>query len=449
MQLGQRLLKANLISTDQLKAALHAQSTVGGRIGTCLIRMGALDFDTLSWVLGEHTGVPAAKLRQFERIETSTLERLPGPIAQKHYAIPMYVKQARGGKDLAVALRDPKALAALDEIALVSGARLLVHVAPEQMIVNFLERLYGIPAEVEVRGRAQGARNAKRPISVTPAALEKMMGLASEDLPSPAKLPQIDDASRVPSIDLPFDEPVDFVPTEAFAPASGPEIHAPYPAAKLNLEEALSAIDGASSKTEVADAVIGYLRSSFEAGLLLLVKDGIALGWKGFGPKLDPVVIEAVTVPLTTPSMLGLAWERRSIFRGPPPKIGLALQSRLFRLLHAAVPEEVLVAPIVINQRVTNLIYVHGADGKEMPEGATADLLKLAKAAAEGFVRVIRTTKARASVPPGPASVPPGPASVPPPALGSVPPPARASVPPAHASVPPPAAQEPHRSQED
>jgi hypothetical protein len=398
MQIGQRLLRANLVKVDQVEAALHAQTRVGGRIGTNLIRMGALDFDTLAWVLGEHTGVPAAKIKQFERVETSTLELLPAALAAKHFAIPLYVVSARGGKELTVALRDPKVLVALDEIAAASGARVVPFVAPELAIVQYLEELYGIHTDVEVRGRASGSRPPRRAsgIAQTPDALERaMFGEADAQALSMVSAPAHQ------SIDLVLDEPIDFVPSEPPPPLNEGEVPEPPPV--YTLEEAIAAIRSATSKDQVGEAMCGFLRLAYGVGLILITRGGMALGWKGFASGIDQNLIEAVTIPLSAHSMFAVAFDRKAIFRGPPPESGVTFQSRMFRLLRSEPPREVIVAPVLLNNRVISLIYVHATGGGELPASATSDLEQLTQAASDAFVRLIKTHKGatQASLPAG------------------------------------------------
>ncbi len=58
MRLGERLIRAGLVADEDLKRALSLQQQAGGRLGSILIRMGALSEDALLAVLGEQTGLP-------------------------------------------------------------------------------------------------------------------------------------------------------------------------------------------------------------------------------------------------------------------------------------------------------------------------------------------------------------------------------------------------------
>ncbi len=58
MRLGERLVRAGLVSEDDVQRALGLQQQAGGRLGSIFVRMGALSEDALLGVLCEHLGLP-------------------------------------------------------------------------------------------------------------------------------------------------------------------------------------------------------------------------------------------------------------------------------------------------------------------------------------------------------------------------------------------------------
>ena len=46
-RLGEILIKENLITSDQLKQALEHQKAGGGRLGTCLMKLGIISDDEI------------------------------------------------------------------------------------------------------------------------------------------------------------------------------------------------------------------------------------------------------------------------------------------------------------------------------------------------------------------------------------------------------------------
>jgi hypothetical protein len=166
----------------------------------------------------------------------------------------------------------------------------------------------------------------------------------------------------------------------------------------LSLEDAIAQIDSAESKDGIGQAIVDYLRSTYGCGLILIVRDGVGLGWTGFAPGIDEEVIASITVPLSTPSVFQLAYERKTLFRGAPTVDDSAgVQARFFKLLRSGPPREVITVPIVLNRRVVNLLYVQALDGAELHESAAAELSQLTKAASSAFARLIKLAKTKSS----------------------------------------------------
>jgi hypothetical protein len=204
-------------------------------------------------------------------------------------------------------------------------------------------------------------------------------------------------------VDEPFHAEADIAPPsarawddpDAWEPAPPRVMTAPAGALHrvLGLEEAVAALRVATARDEIGDVLADYLRSAFGCGLVLIVKSGMALGWKGFAPDAEPELIESIAMPLGAPSMLATAYEQLSTFRGVPPNDGKALQTRLWKVLRCEPPDEVVVAPIIVAKRIVNLLYAHAEGIAELPASASVDLNELAAVASGEFIRIIRSKK--------------------------------------------------------
>lgn len=159
----------------------------------------------------------------------------------------------------------------------------------------------------------------------------------------------------------------------------------------LSLSGFLDAIESAKSKEDIGDAIVDYLKSSYGAGLVLIHKDDMALGWRGFASDVDATTLESIALPLSTPSAFKVALESKNVYRGAPPPEGASVQSRLFKLLKCASPKEVVVAPIVLGKRIVNFVYAHGFEGGDLPETVGTDIKDVANAAADAYMRLIKS----------------------------------------------------------
>jgi DNA-binding response OmpR family regulator len=122
LKLGEMLLQAGAIRADQLDAALGRQRRFGGRLATSLLALGHVDERTLCRFLSRQQGVPFVVLSQ-SAIPLELVKRVPLEVAREHLALPVH----QDGRDLFVALANPKSIAALDELRFVTGARVVEH----------------------------------------------------------------------------------------------------------------------------------------------------------------------------------------------------------------------------------------------------------------------------------------------------------------------------------
>jgi hypothetical protein len=161
----------------------------------------------------------------------------------------------------------------------------------------------------------------------------------------------------------------------------------------LTLEVALAVMASTDQRGAVADAMMGYAASIFDVAALCLVRDHLAVGWKGFGPGLEDDRIEALLIPLEMPSIYQLAERSREMFRGHA--FPAALHDHVFKVLRCHAPLYSVVAPITIGQRVVNLLYGHKRDGGDLVEQEIVGLRQLTAAAGEAYVRLISASKAQ------------------------------------------------------
>jgi len=110
-RLGELLVRENLISVQQLRKAQEEQQKNGTRIGTALIKTGAIEESKLTDFLSKQYGVPAINLKDFD-IDAEIIKLVPKEVAEKHLVIPVN----RAGPSLIVAMCDPSNIYAVDDL---------------------------------------------------------------------------------------------------------------------------------------------------------------------------------------------------------------------------------------------------------------------------------------------------------------------------------------------
>jgi type IV pilus assembly protein PilB len=136
-RLGELLVRENLISVQQLRKAQEEQQKNGTRIGTALIKTGAIEESKLTDFLSKQYGVPAINLKDFD-IDAEIIKLVPKEVAEKHLVIPVN----RAGPSLIVAMCDPSNIYAVDDLKFLTGYNVEPVVASEISIRDAIERYY-------------------------------------------------------------------------------------------------------------------------------------------------------------------------------------------------------------------------------------------------------------------------------------------------------------------
>jgi type IV pilus assembly protein PilB len=137
-RLGELLVRENLISLQQLQKAQDEARKSGQRIGSALIRTGAIEESKLTEFLSKQYGVPAINLKDFE-IDPEVLKLIPKEVCEKHLVVPVN----RAGASLIIAMADPANIFAVDEIKFVTGYNVETVVSSEVAIREAIERYFG------------------------------------------------------------------------------------------------------------------------------------------------------------------------------------------------------------------------------------------------------------------------------------------------------------------
>ncbi|MFB6265327.1 MAG: hypothetical protein ABEL76_17135 [Bradymonadaceae bacterium] len=101
-QLGEMLVREDVISTEQLQKARRRSEREGSRLGYELTRLGYLEEEDLTSFLSKHHGVPSVELDDID-IPGEVIDLIPAKIAERHKCIPVN----RSGSTLVVAMADP------------------------------------------------------------------------------------------------------------------------------------------------------------------------------------------------------------------------------------------------------------------------------------------------------------------------------------------------------
>ena len=138
-RLGDILVKNNIITGEQLTAALQEQKMSGGqsKLGTILVKQGLIKEPDLIAFLSRQYGVPTINLADYE-IEPAVIKTIPPEVAQKYNLVPVN----RAGSTLIVAVSDPSNLFAIEDIKFMTSYNVEMVVTGESDIKAAIDKYY-------------------------------------------------------------------------------------------------------------------------------------------------------------------------------------------------------------------------------------------------------------------------------------------------------------------
>jgi type IV pilus assembly protein PilB len=173
-RLGEIIVKDSLISADQLKQALDYQKKNGGRLGTCLVKLGLVSDDDITAVLSRQYGVPSINLKFYE-VDPAVIKLVPQETAVRYQIVPL----SRVGSTLTIAMTDPTNVFAMDDIKFMTGFNVEPVVASETAISEAIHKFYGEVESVEELDKVMKDLTGDEADALELAAEETEMDLAS------------------------------------------------------------------------------------------------------------------------------------------------------------------------------------------------------------------------------------------------------------------------------
>jgi type IV pilus assembly protein PilB len=161
LKLGDLLIKAKLVTPEQVEAALQSQRDEGGKFGESLIRIGAVTEQDITETLSQQFGVPSIDLAHFE-IDPTIIKVVPGEVARKYGVLPVN----KTGATLTIAMSDPTNVFAMDDIKFMTGYNVEPVVASEASLRRAIDKHYGTPRSVVLKERPKGSTTGVTPSEI-------------------------------------------------------------------------------------------------------------------------------------------------------------------------------------------------------------------------------------------------------------------------------------------
>jgi len=328
VRVGDLLVQAGVITAAQLGQALRMQQKAGGRLGTNLVQIGAIDGVTLARFLSQQLRIPAVSAASVDRVSPKVLARLSAKDAERLQAVP--IREDTG--KLWVAFVDPGDREAVDEVAKLVGSEVRPMVAPELLMQYALEKHY----QVRRSGRGLSVDD-----DVVDIPIVEEVDAAAEQAPlyMPTAVGQhvetqtgyLDETEVLPAGEVP----------------SGPISIGP-----MNLGELAGHLGRVTTDEEALDLAIRFLHQDIARVWIFLLRGGVLHAFRGRGMPAADVL--GVTVPADQLPLVESALTSGQVLAGRlmPAALG-ALAGPL------GVYEETLgfIVPVRIARRAVGVIF--------------------------------------------------------------------------------------------
>lgn len=165
-KLGEILLEVGLIDRDQLNRGLSYQRRHGGRLGAALLDLRIVGEGILTRALSESLQIPMLDLAKVV-IDPKSLRLLRASVCEQHEVFPVAVKPHRGRSTLLLAMADPLNIAAIDELAFVTGLAIRPAIAQRSSLLTAIRKYYyNVPLDIpplDMSARGSAATAASLP----------------------------------------------------------------------------------------------------------------------------------------------------------------------------------------------------------------------------------------------------------------------------------------------
>jgi len=141
VQLCQMLQESGLLTPEQLKMAVDFQKSVGGKLGSIIVKLGFIEDQTLTNFIARQQGIPVVNLDELV-VPENLFKKIPKKLIDKHHVVPIRFHDGV----LTVATSDPYDYEAMEEIQLAVDQRVDLVLAARTQITRTIADLSNRPA---------------------------------------------------------------------------------------------------------------------------------------------------------------------------------------------------------------------------------------------------------------------------------------------------------------
>ncbi len=400
-RIGEILVGGKAVSAELRDRALAQQVRQRGRLCTNLLELGGIREDLLLRALAVQHGVATCSAADLDEIRPDILRLVPAKLAASLFVLPF----RRLGRNLSLAMRDPKDLPALDEISFLTGLAISPFVSLDVRIQVALSKHYGVTVDPRYANLAARIDAGGGMVAVAPPKTPKPFLRPSSAVQRPLSA---DSATTVPSPAPEAPQPETFVPAVILeAPAVVESLAASRflhsPAIEIELgeheerslrsaadlatasAEPTSAVGGeetsplveeeapadlvaslakADSRDDIAAAVLGEAGRLLQRAALFIAQADRVIGWAAV-PE-PPEGLRSFSVAFSEPSLFASLRNTDGFYVGPCPD--LPGNRRVLEALGATFPAVVAAVPVTLKGKSVLFLLGEARAGEAPPK---------------------------------------------------------------------------------
>lgn len=142
-KIGEMLMKAGMITDEQLRNALEEQKKTGDKIGSTLLKLEYVEAETLVNFLSKQFKIPPIDLNNI-KVDSALVSLVDAEIANRYEVFPV----KKTGKMLFLAMSNPSDIYAIEDISFSTGLDILPRIASALEIKKLLNEYYPVSKEI-------------------------------------------------------------------------------------------------------------------------------------------------------------------------------------------------------------------------------------------------------------------------------------------------------------
>lgn len=157
LKLGDVLVQAGAITSDQLNQVLAKQQVKKIPLGRALVELGFITEEKFLTSLANQLKIPYLDM-QGVKISQEAIRKVQESVARKHKVIPIDIENG----SLKLAMTDPLNIFVVDEVTIQSGMDVVTVLAAESDIERAIQEQYGVAASIKAAVKSLGVQEEKK-----------------------------------------------------------------------------------------------------------------------------------------------------------------------------------------------------------------------------------------------------------------------------------------------